>query len=316
MRGSSGVSLWRMLSRTPLPDAVTRLIRDQCGVVMIAQLLDGGLTRQVCRRLTASWARIAPGLYIDGSVSFESAAWAGVLRAGPGGVVGADAAAYLNGVLRDPPAEVIVWSPSTPRPFAVEGWRVTFRRGRRVGRGSPPRLSVEACLVDLARDHDEVGVVDAVARALAQRRTTPERLLAAVSDRERVRHARTIKDLCAAAGAGIESGLEWLFQRNVVAWHRLPVPRRQASTQEGGVDGFYDEWGVIVELDGMRDHCDWSKDMLRDNAHAVRMDAVTLRYGWNAVTRQPCEVAGQVADALALRGWKGRVRRCRRCRPR
>lgn len=137
-----------------------------------------------------------------------------------------------------------------------------------------------------------------------------------MSDRERVRHARTIKDLCAAAGAGIESGLEWLFQRNVVAWHRLPVPRRQASTQEGRVNGFYDEWGVIVELDGMRDHCDWSKDMLRDNAHAVRMDAVTLRYGWNAVTRQPCEVAGQVADALALRGWKGRVRRCRRCQPR
>ena len=184
-----------------------------------------------------------PGLYLAGPPSFESAAWAGLLCAGPGAVVGADAAAHLSGVLRDPPAEVVVWS----------------------------------------------------------------------AERQRVRHANAITQLCTAAGTGIESGLEWLFHKDVLTAHGLPLPRRQTVSEEGRIDCLYDDWSVIVELDGIRDHSDWSKDMFRDNAHALRLDAVTLRYGWTATTRHACAAAGQVAEALSARGWAGKPRRCRRC---
>ncbi|HMQ66851.1 MAG TPA: hypothetical protein PJ992_11205 [Arachnia sp.] len=298
-----------------LPETTRRRLRAQHGAVLVSQLLEDGLSRQVCRRLTTAWARIMPGLYLAGPPSFESAAWAGLLCAGPGAVVGADAAAYLSGVLCDPPAEIVVWSPRHRVPFTVGQWRVRFRRGVRVGRGSPPRLSVEDSLVDLARDHDEVGAIDAVARALSRRRTTPERVLSALAERQRVRHTDAITQLCTAAGTGIESGLEWLFHKDVLTAHGLPLPRRQAVSEEGRIDGFYDDWSVIVELDGIRDHSDWSKDMFRDNAHALRLDAVTLRYGWTGATRHPCAAAGQVSEALAARGWVGNPRRCRRCPP-
>lgn len=304
-----------MKPKRALPEATKRRLREQRGVVLVTQLLDDGLSREVCRRITAAWTRLAPGLYLAGAPSFEAAVWAGYLLAGSDGVVGSDAAAYLGGVLRDPPSEVLVWSPGRRKALSVGSWRVGFRRGLRSGRGSPPRLAIEDGLLDLARDNDQIGTLDAVARALTRRLTTTERVLAALAERQRVKHAGAMTELCVAAGAGIESGLEWLFQRDVVSAHRLPVPRRQEVTVEGRVDCLYDEWGVIVELDGMRDHADWSKDMLRDNAHALRLDAVTLRYGWNAVTRQACTAAGQVAVALIDRGWTGRLRRCRRCPP-
>lgn len=290
-----------------------RRLREQHGVVLVTQLLEDGLSREVCRRVVAAWTRLAPGVYLAGVSSFEAAAWAGHLIAGPDGVVGGDAAAYFGGVLRDPPADVVVWSPERRRPFEVGSWNVGFRRGLRSGRGTPPRLAIEDSLLDLARDNDETGALDAVARALTRRLTTPDRVLSALAQRRRVRHSGAMVQLCVAAGPGIESGLEWLFQRDVVSAHRLPVPRRQEVTVEGRVDCMYDEWGIIVELDGMRDHSDWSKDMLRDNAHVLRLNAVTLRYGWNAVARQACTAARQVAVALTDRGWMGRVRRCRRC---
>lgn len=68
-----------------------------------------------------------------------------------------------------------------------------------------------------------------------------------------------------------------------------------------------------MELDGMRDHTNWSKDMWRDNEHALRLGAVTLRYGWWAVETSPCAVAAQLAAALSARGWTGTVSRCRAC---
>ncbi len=302
-----------MRPRQPLPYATKRRLHDQHGAILTAQLLDDGLSRRVCRRIARSWTRVVRGIYLVGEPSFEAAVWAGVLHAGPAGVVGSDAAAYLAGILRDPPTDIVVWTPERRSPFAIGDWNVRFRRGLKSGRGTPPRLSVEDSLLDLARDNDEVGVIEALARALTRRLTTHERVLTALAGRVRVRHARIIRELCLASETGIESGLEWLFQRDVIAAHRLPAPRRQIADGEGRIDCLYNEWGVIVELDGIRDHTDWSKDMLRDNAHALRLDAITLRYGWNAVTRQACTAAAQVAAALTARGWQGQLRRCPRC---
>ena len=80
------------------------------------------------------------------------------------------------------------------------------------------------------------------------------------------------------------------------------------------MDVRYQEACLVVELDGVRDHTDWSRDMLRDNKRLLDDGALTLRYGWNAVVGQPCAVAAQVATALVSRGWAGRVGHCRHCR--
>ena len=50
------------------------------------------------------------------------------------------------------------------------------------------------------------------------------------------------------------------------------------------------------------------RDQERDNQAAVT--GSTLRYGWNDVTRRPCETARQEADALRHRGWAGNLKPC------
>ena len=79
------------------------------------------------------------------------------------------------------------------------------------------------------------------------------------------------------------------------------------------MDVRYEAERLVIELDGARDHTDWSKDMLRDNKRLLDDGALTLRYGWNAVVGQTCDVAAQVATALRSRGRDGIVGHCRRC---
>ncbi|MDF1489887.1 hypothetical protein [Tessaracoccus caeni] len=267
----------------------------------------------MCERVTSAWARVTPGLYLSTPPTFESAIWAASLYSGPNGVIGSSAAAYLAGALRDPPSEIVVWDHTRHQPIQVGRWATRYRRGARSGRGAPARLPVEQSLIDVARDSGLVDTMDAVSRALARRITTPERLLAELERHQRVRHSTHIRAMCSVGKAGIESALEWLFDESVIIAHQLPTPRRQAMSEEGRIDCHFDAFRVIAELDGMRDHCEWSKDMLRDNAHALRLDATTLRYGWHAVLRQPCLVASQLAEALVRRGWQGDPGRCRRC---
>ena len=73
----------------------------------------------------------------------------------------------------------------------------------------------------------------------------------------------------------------------------------------------YDEYRLIVELDGKVAHPDdgrWA-DISRDNA-AAATGRMTLRYGFGDLAEDPGVVAAQVADVLHLRGWPNSPRRC------
>ena len=250
-------------------------------MVTAAQLVGLGLSRKIIRRMSADWVRLSEGIYLTSSATWRAAAWAGYLRTDRRGVLSGPSGAFLHGAVRDEPASVSIWTPHTRRRFDVGPFPVEFRRGEREGRGELPRASIETSLVDLAAVCDEAQVTAAVSRALAQNLTTGPRILTELARWERHRHSKHIRDLCSAASAGIESALEWLFNRDVLMAHGLPIPTRQVRKSGGRVDGFFEEFGVIVELDGRRDHLEWSRDMLRDNEHVVRDDAVTLRYGWD-----------------------------------
>lgn len=302
-----------MRPRQELPDSLIALAARQAGVLSAAQLTAAGVSPDVRRRFRQGWITIAPKLYLLEGTTFEAALWVGVLRGGSSAAISGAAACYLHGFLRDTPGRVTVWTLQQRSPLDVASIQVRFRRGDRRGRGAPSRTSPEVALCDLADESDETTTVSAVASALANRRTTPSRLLETLRIKGPTRHSSTLSRLVSHANSGIESALEWRFHTRVLGPHRLPVPRRQEWTHSGRVDGVYPAEGLFVELDGMRDHTNWSKDMWRDNEHALRLGAVTLRYGWWAVETSPCAVAAQLAAALSARGWTGTVSRCRAC---
>lgn len=304
----------RMRTRVDLPAHLLSLAESQSGVLHHTQLTE--LSTGTLRRMRDQWVVLGNGLFCVTTPDWSSAVWAGLLRAGPGSVLGGAAASHLHGFFKSEPTTITVWVPGTSKPPLVVGkWTISFRRGQRRAIGSPARTRVEDTILDSAAELDEDSLVAVVSRALAQRRTTSPRMFAALSSRKRLRHRPVVRELCGVAGQGIESVLEWRYAERVERRHGLPSLERQA--QLGGrerLDGLYREFGLAVELDGRQFH-DATKDMHRDNLHALKSGVVTLRYGWHEVTREPCFVAAQVAHALSARGWRGTVRRCADCTP-
>ena len=98
--------------------------------------------------------------------------------------------------------------------------------------------------------------------------------------------------------------------------HGLPPARKQvrftkSDGSRGRRDRYYEEYGLIIELDGRRYHPAERRqlDQARDN-DAIATGESTLRYGWDDVTRRPCAAAAQVHAALAKRGYTGPLKPC------
>lgn len=296
-----------MQPRTPLPVSVPTLIRQQAGVISHAQLRTSGLGDAAIRRITGPWTRLVRGLYLTTEPTWNTAVWAGVLHGGATGAAGGATAAHLHGAVRDAPRRVTIWSTSPKESFAVGPWEVELRRAYRPRHGTPWRTGLEPALLDMANRSGEMETIAAVSRALAQGLTTSAPIHRQMNDRRGVRHSAVIRHLCQTAG--IESVLEWLFLRDVIHAHGLPEPERQRLTDAGRVDNWYDQYSLLVELDGLRDHTDGSRDMFRDNHHVLTQRR-TLRYGFHAVARERCRAASQVADGLRLGGWTGTMSGC------
>lgn len=154
-------------------------------------------------------------------------------------------------------------------------------------------------------------------RACGSRQTTPDRLAAVLARAARVRWRAELSAALGLAADGVHSLLEFRYVNRVERPHGLPAARRQRSVVRAGQrqyqDVTYQEYGLVVELDGQVAHPAESRwrDVRRDNANTA-VGQGTLRYGWADVTERPCFVAGQVAATLAARGWTGVLRRCGR----
>ncbi|MDO5677947.1 MAG: hypothetical protein Q4G35_10630 [Propionibacteriaceae bacterium] len=274
------------------------------------QMLDGGLSRSVIRRLTGPWIKLMNGLYCTSPPTWHSAAWAGLLAGGPTGKLGGAAALFLDGVLRDPPQLITAWSSEARANLHLGGFDILLRRADRSSVGTIPRTRVEASLLDMADHVPEDDLTDAVVRAFTEGNTTASRLLDALEARGRNRHRVHLQELCTHAVRGIESALEWNFLRKVVDAHGLPRPILQPSSRFGRSDGRWPEYSLRLELDGRRDHQDGSRDWYRDNAHALHSKDTTLHYGWNASTKTACMSAQQVEEGLKMNGWAGTMCPC------
>lgn len=306
-----------MQRRQAVPPVVAGLASHQSGVVSREQCLDAGMSRRVLDRLLRDgrWTALARGIYLvhDQGASFEARCWGGVLAGGGAAVVGFEAAGRLQGLEVEEPDVIDVFVPHPLRTPLHSPWR--FIASARRGRGEPPRTVLDETVLDLVSRMERDGdVIALLADVVSGRRTTPARLLSALEERPRLHHRRLLREILGDVGDGVHSVLERAYRRDVEVAHGLPAGRRQVWLA-GRSDVLYEEFGVVVELDGRLGHVGSAafRDLDRDNRNMLS-ELVTLRYGHHDVTIRPCEVAGQVGTALGARGWNGLIGTCRRCR--
>ncbi|WP_153504134.1 type IV toxin-antitoxin system AbiEi family antitoxin domain-containing protein [Cumulibacter manganitolerans] len=300
-----------MHARTRLPDAVRELAQGRHGVLTRTDLERAGLPRGQVAALCQELPRLMRGTYL---LPGDHDPWmqkvvAGLLSAGEGSAAWGRTAAALWG-LGERPSVIEVLS-DKHRP-ATEDW-LRIKRDpvllRRVVDVEPCRVALEDAVIDASASGDRASALALVARALQERRTTPERLLAVARGRHRLRHRALLLDAIGPTAAGAHSALEHLYRLDVEQAHRLPPMRRQHLVPTSGhhADGGYPEHRLLIELDGVRYH-DLDADTALDNRHSAA-GYRTLRFGWPTIDADPCGVASTVAAALLI----ALPRRCRRC---
>jgi Transcriptional regulator, AbiEi antitoxin len=306
-----------------VPPPLRELAELQRGVVSWNQVLAAGLSPDVIRRRVGRgrWQRLHNGVYavFTGPPDRQAELWAAVLRAGQGAALSYQTAAELDGLLDKASSVIHVTVPASRRVTAIKDVavhsRLDVQRARHPAR-LPPRIRLEETVLDLSDTcSDVVSAIDWLARAMGRRLTTQAQLRLAVSQRKQLRWRADIAAVLSPELAGIHSGLEYRYFRYVEKPHALPAGRRQAPAIRGSRrayrDVLYQDYGLIVELDGQVAHpgdTRW-QDIRRDNA-AVVDGVITLRYGYRDLAAIPCPVAAQVSDVLKLRGWLGAPRPC------
>jgi very-short-patch-repair endonuclease len=342
-----------MVSRSHGAGSLAALIRqlaaEQDGVVSRRQLLAAGMSPSaIARRARTGWQVLYPGVYyVDtGQPSAMARVWAAWLYADSAlwrngepsdgeeaaassvgrrvdrstGVVAAvagECALWLAGVVDECPDVIEIAVPRSRHLARRSGIRVLRREGLPVRSARrPPRLEVDEALLDVVhRARRAEGVVGLVLAAGQRRLTTPQRVLAAVDRRPRLRWRSLVRELCDELENGVHSPLERRYAQ-LERRHGLPTGERnlrEAAPVTGSWfrDVRYRAQRLVVELDGRGAHPvkDAFRDRRRDN-HAARLGETTLRYGWREVVASPCEVAAEVAHVLTLGGWTGQPRPC------
>lgn len=302
------------------------VIRDQDGAIARAQVIDCGLDSAFVRRRLRSglWQRIYPGIYLThtGALAWSQRAWCAVLDAAP-------AVLSHGSALRAATSGDYALSDDVPIHITVAaGRKVTARKDVVVHHRSllprqihlnllPPRIRLEEAVLDVAAAApDDMRAVACLADAVQARRTTPDRLLAALADRHRIRRRALLHTVLGDIRDGACSALEHTFLTRVERAHGLPRGIRQSPT-EVGRPGFrdvkYPEFGLVVELDGLAFHDDAvsrDRDLERDLDAAVFAALRTIRLAWGQAHIRSCATATKVGRILQNHGWSSQPRRC------
>jgi hypothetical protein len=296
----------------------------QSGVVARRQVLElGGTDADIARMLRRhELTQAHPGVYVDhnGPLTPSQRLWVPVLARWPAALAQESAL----GENSNGPLHLAVDRDRHVDPLpGVEIHRVTDLRGRVDWRTMPPQMRVDEAVIDtmVARlDEDDVAEAFAVFARACFRRTNPERIARTLARRARVRHRRMITALVEDRRTGACSVLERGYLHRVERPHGLPRGNRQfRSTASGSAtdqDVRYDEYGVVVELDG-RTHYDSAAsrdaDAKRDLAELATAEALTARVTYGLVFGGQCATARWVGAVLAKRGWAGVLRQCPNC---
>lgn len=306
-----------------IPEKVVELSQIQGGAISRKQFISCGVSDDVVSRLVRSgqWRRLAQGVYAMTPDSWIQRVWAGLLIGGDRAVVGLRAAAKLWNLPydkgryepEDPPIEIYVEETHHVLPVN-DKWR--FIRSSRVGHLAPRRTSIAQTIVDMARTMTGDQMASLVGQSVNRHRVTPQEIQSVLKQTQRHPHRTLLSGIVSDTADGVSSALEWQYVQTVERAHGLPRAKRQAKPVSiFTVDNFYEEYGVIVELDSKAYHrgVAASQDLERDRIHE-RNGYMTLRFTWTDVVDHPCQTAALVASTLSAQGWRGRLTTCPRCR--
>ena len=306
--------MWTLPSRL-----LAARIAGQFGLVTRSQALGAGVTRKAiaCHLDSGRWVVVHPGVYLTtpGRSDWSVRAMSSLLWAGPGAVLFRASAGYAWSLLRVEP-EVIEVAVPYPR-LVTSRERVQVTRSRTSSARVDPvawphRISAAHTALDLAGGQGVDRAVTLAARALDLRLCGPDELVAALASRPRQPHRTLLHEALTDVCAGSESAAEVRYVRDVERAHGLPAGRRQAPAGDGRRrDIEYEEFGVVVEIDGRLGHVGWAnqqRDGRRDR-EAAADGRLTVRVFWPDLV-PPCALAGEVGTILRARGWTGWPQRC------
>jgi hypothetical protein len=304
------------------------VLAQQEHVVSRAQVLElGGTDRDITRLLRRRvWAQVHPGVYVDhtGPPTREQHEWAAVLYCAPAALAGRSALRRYGVRLgrdadKDEPADLVHVAVARHRRVESRPTIRTVRLSRFeddvLTNLSPPRVRLEMVVLDLAAASDEMDAVAVISASVQGRRTTPDRLLAALELRPRLRHRSLLRRVLVDVASGAYSVMEREYLLRVERPHGLPIGNRQRHVRRGRSNTYRDiEYvglEVVVELDGRLGH-----ELARDRWDDLERDldslvagAVTARLSWAQVL-DPCRTAHAIAALLVSRGWDGAAKPC------
>ncbi|GAS92246.1 type IV toxin-antitoxin system AbiEi family antitoxin domain-containing protein [Mycolicibacterium brisbanense] len=296
---------------------IGQTLRQQEGVISRRQALDFGLQQHDIRRLLRrnEWARVHDGVYVDhtGPLTWLQRAWAAVLYASP-------AALCLQSALADegPLIHVAVARQRAmlAEPAGVRIHHLAHFEERVLWNVGPPRMRYDDAVLDVAccarSDFEAIAVL---ADACQSRRTTAQRLLRILDNRQRVRRRRWLRAVLLDIAEGTCSVLEHGYLARVERAHGLPTASRQMrSSSSVGVCYRDNEYGrLVVELDGRMFHdsaAARNRDFERDLDAAVDGRS-TVRLSYHQVFERPCRTAAKIAQVMRRHGIPVGGRTCR-----
>jgi hypothetical protein len=182
-------------------------------------------------------------------------------------------------------------------------------------------MRIEHAVIDVAatQHREPVAMFRTLADLCQTRRTTPQRIRRVLETRGRVPGKALMLELLEDLATGACSVLEREYLR-IERRHGLPEGTRQKPATVAGRSAYrdvdYEEFGVLVELNGRAFHDDarsWDLDALRYLDALVDSDRPTVALTYGLVFGTPCQTVAKVGALLNRRGWTGRIRPCPRC---
>jgi very-short-patch-repair endonuclease len=291
----------------------------QAGVVSRSQLYAIGITRGEVRAHVRAgrWRRVG-GHAISthcGPLPPEAQWWAAVLEGGPRAFLDGASALVASGLRNFTPATIRVSVPKGARIRRRRGDRVDLRETRRwraddvvttgIPRARPAVAAVRGALWAVSDRQAALLLTMVVQQGLCRVDDLAVEMLRVRRDKRRSFIHGVLIDL--------DGGVRSLGELDLVRGCRqrgLPSPELQVvrRTTSGSyyLDARWRKWRVVVEVDGIQ-HA-WVQnvvaDAIRHNAIATSDDLV-LRLPVLGLRVCPDEFFAQIAEALAIRGWRG-----------
>lgn len=309
-------------------DAVAK---EQFGLLTRSQCLGAGLTDDAVgwRLERGWWVAVHPGVYltVPGREDWWTRALAAQLAVGDA-AWSHDTAAFVHGIAAKPPRVVDLLVGHDRRVATPSGALVHRRRGD-VNRFVdelhwPWRTTIDwahgaagETILDVSASASVDETFALLGRAFQRRLTTEGTLRGRLSRRARHPRRALLELVLGDVAGGAESTMEVRYLRDVERAHGLPTCERPFTAQRDRCqlhDIGYVAQRVLVELDGRLGHDGPEarvKDGIRDRRGATS-GWLTVRAFWRDVAGFPCELALDTGAVLNSRGWRGRVRPCRR----